>query len=346
MESHEIDDELIRLLLTDEQVVQPISYDFSQHSEQIQEEPVTNLYFETYPAIQEPVTDLYFETYPEMQEPVQNEPQSLIEDTIVVLAEEEQVRKKRKFKPITSETPARILNDLESIISGYKVSDIYARVGPNKSYLQPNGQKLRRQIYDYFTMNKFSDENIDMALNLMKSRSIDFLLRLFDIGFNPQKKKQKADLIFEHIRNNLSIPETRKFTIEELETLLLETQPSSHQLQESKKSKVGNPKDIVLAELDPYLKDARGLFKTTITENGWGYMLTDTGKKLKSEVEKVFSNLEFSRNDIVNILSSLDNRYISKIYKVIFSEFSIANQPTNKEKIEMIHKLADKLQNL
>ena len=139
----------------------------------------------------------------------ESEPESETESETETETESEQVQSSKiaKLSPIKKISPSTITSEsetlknfIESLISEYNVSDIYNRSGKNKSMLNHTGKQVRKQIYDYIVMKKYTDENIDMALNLLKYRSIDFLLRLFEITSNPNKKKEKVNLIHQNIR--------------------------------------------------------------------------------------------------------------------------------------------------
>jgi hypothetical protein len=86
---------------------------------------------------------------------------------------------------------------LGSMISDYKVADIYQRHGKNKSLLTPLGETLLEKIYKYNIDKKV---NVD-ELNLLKNKQLNFLIRLFGINTQLEKRSELINLILNHLSN-------------------------------------------------------------------------------------------------------------------------------------------------
>jgi hypothetical protein len=278
----------------------------------------------------------------------------LIEDTMVFITENQTRPEKRK-----KESPSLSIKDsIESIISGFKVSDIYKREGSNKSYLRETGRKLREQIYDYIRNYKINEQDFKSALNLMNVKSLDFLSRLFALNPRTEKRQEKSSLMLEHLQNkNLFVEETVPYSpLSDLVSSSTKRRISRSSPQDSTGGSLqireGQVFSQVFSKLEPYLKDPSRIFNqlkpSSFDKNVWTYEMSTYGGKLKNEVQNVFSKLKLSRDEIINILDKFENKYILKMFKVLEPDFYLYPMYSInlEEKAILIDKLADRIQKL
>ena len=341
-------DEVLKILL---EGVEPAYYDYTGL---LENEPVYDFFSKR----EEPEV---FETQT-TQIPQTTNP--LIEDTMVFITENQTRPEKRKKE--TSEPDLSIKDSIESIISGFKVSDIYKREGSNKSYLRETGRKLREQIYDYIRNYKINEQDFKSALNLMNLKSLDFLSRLFALNPRTEKRQEKSSLMLEHLYNkNLFVEETIPYS--PLSDLVSSSTKRRISRSSASRDARSVPQDStggslqtrveqvfsqVFSKLEPYLKDPSRIFNqlkpSSFDKNVWTYEMSTYGGKLKNEVQNVFSKLKLSRDEIINILDKFENKYILKMFKVLEPDFYLYPMYSInlEEKAILIDKLADRIQKL
>lgn len=351
-------DEVLKILL---EGVEPAYYDYTGL---IENEPVYDFFskqeepevFET----QTTQTNIPHTTNASAAAPNASVP--LIEDTMVFITENQTRPEKRK-----KESPSLSIKDsIESIISGFKVSDIYKREGSNKSYLRETGRKLREQIYDYIRNYKINEQDFKSALNLMNVKSLDFLSRLFALNPRTEKRQEKSSLMLEHLHNkNLFVEETVPYSplsdlVSSSTKRRISRSSASRDARSVPQDSTGGSLQIregqvfsqVFSKLEPYLKDPSRIFNqlkpSSFDKNVWTYEMSTYGGKLKNEVQNVFSKLKLSRDEIVNILDKFENKYILKMFKVLEPDFYLYPMYSInlEEKAILIDKLADRIQKL
>jgi hypothetical protein len=287
-------------------------YDFNPEDESNIDEVLRILLEGNEPA---PPEQVFFET-----QPSQPDTQQITESTVVNLG-------KRKSESI----PETIKEYIEEIIKGFKVSDIYTRGEGNKSWLNPTGKNILKQIYDYIRDYEINDRDLDLALNLTGIKSIDFLTRLFNT--NPQRdtKEEKINLILEHIYHARKDNTKKKY-------IYPMTRDNTKQIYNQ-----------VLSKLEPYLIQSRKIFENSGSSKRegtvWKYRISYYGKNLKNEIESVFSTLKLSREDIVDVLRQFENKYVLKIFKALSGDF-YTYSINSKIKEILVEKIADMLQKL